>query len=75
MTKAVVLDDISKFRPKWNQTRALDYFYYSGIANAKVHANELPRSFLTLTEYQLLFNQNFKPSFNILGSWTYEGNL
>ena len=36
MTKAVALDVISPFRPKWNQSRALDYLYYSGITNAKV---------------------------------------
>ena len=36
LTKAVVLDEISIFRPGWNQTRAMDYFYYSGITNAKV---------------------------------------
>ena len=40
LTKAVVLDEISKFRPKWSQTRALDYFYYSGIANAKVSVDK-----------------------------------
>ena len=36
LTKAVALDEISSFRPKWNQSRALDYLYYSGIASAKV---------------------------------------
>ena len=36
LTKAVALDVISPFRPKWNQSRALDYLYYSGITNAKV---------------------------------------
>ena len=36
LTKAVALDEISNFRPKWNQSRALDYIYYSGIASAKV---------------------------------------
>lgn len=35
LTKAVALDEISSFRPKWNQSRALDYLYYSGIASAK----------------------------------------
>ena len=36
LTKAVALDEISIFRPGWNQTRAMDYFYYSGITNSKV---------------------------------------
>ena len=75
LTKAVVLDEISTFRPNWNQSRALDYLYYSGIASAKVFLKSETYK-LILRKIDITFKLILKDMYHtIVGSSNDEGNV